>query len=45
VPESVTAQMDGTRALDGRQPASWDGYTASWTFHPDSGFDLIITED
>jgi hypothetical protein len=44
VPASVTAQMDQTRALDGMQSADWNGFTASWTYHPDNGLDLIITE-
>jgi hypothetical protein len=36
--------MQNTRALDGMQDASWDNYKATWSFHPDNGFDLIITE-
>jgi hypothetical protein len=44
-PVSVTAQMDNTRALDGMQTAEWDDFAASWTYHPDSGMDLIITEN
>lgn len=44
-PTSVTTQMDSTRALDGRQSASWDTYTATWSYHPDTGVDVIITED
>ncbi len=43
-PEAVIARMDATRALDGRQEASWDGYLISWTYHPDSGLDLIIED-
>jgi hypothetical protein len=43
-PTSVTARMDSTRALDGMQTATWDGYSVSWTYHPDDGLDLIITE-
>ena len=43
-PASVTARMQNTRALDGMQDASWDNYKATWSFHPDNGFDLIITE-
>lgn len=44
VPDSVVAQMEATRALDGRQSASWDGYAVSWAYHPDSGLDMIVTE-
>lgn len=44
VPDSVIAQLESTRALDGRQEASWDGYTASWSYHPDNGIDIVIEE-
>jgi hypothetical protein len=43
-PTSVTAQMDATRALDGMQTAEWDGVLAQWTYHPDDGLDVILTE-
>jgi hypothetical protein len=43
-PASVIAQIQGTRALDGRQSATWDGFSASWTYHPDDGLDAVITE-
>lgn len=43
-PASVTSRMDSTRALDGMQDASWDGLTATWTYHPDDGLDIIITD-
>lgn len=41
-PTAVQAHMYDTRALDGRQEESWDGFTASWSYHPDNGLDLII---
>ena len=44
IPQSVLAQMEQTRALDGMQDAEWDSFGASWTYHPDDGLDLIITE-
>jgi hypothetical protein len=44
VPTSVTTRMQNTRALDGQQTASWDGYTVTWSYHPDTGLDLIIEE-
>jgi hypothetical protein len=34
--------MEQTRALDGRQQDTWGGYTASWSYHPDSGMELIV---
>lgn len=40
----MTAQMDSTRALDGMQTAEWDTFEAKWTYHPDDGLDVIITE-
>jgi hypothetical protein len=42
-PESVQQQVWTTRALDGRQSATWSGFSASWTYHPDNGADIIIT--
>ena len=42
-PESVSVQMNTTTAMQGRQTASWDGITASWTFHPDNGLDIIAS--
>jgi hypothetical protein len=44
-PTSITARMSSTRALDGVQSGSWDGYSAVWSYHPDNGMDLIIEED
>lgn len=43
-PQSVIAQMEATRALDGMQTAQWNEFEASWTYHPDAGLDVIITE-
>ena len=43
-PASVTSRMEATRALDGMQDASWAGLTATWTYHPDDGLDIIITD-
>lgn len=44
VPTYVTAEMDKTRALDGRQTAAWGAFEASWTYHPDAGLDIIIRQ-
>lgn len=45
MPAAVVAHIGATRALDGRQQDSWDGFTASWSYHPDNGTDLIIQVD
>lgn len=45
ISDAVIAQMDGTRALNGRQTGSWDGFTASWTYHPNSGLNIIVQEE
>ncbi|PPG51986.1 hypothetical protein C5C24_05770 [Rathayibacter sp. AY2B3] len=42
VPDSVLTRIDSTRALDGRQEASWDDLDASWGYHPDNGLDLVL---
>ncbi|MGD9955889.1 MAG: hypothetical protein AB7I38_14530 [Dehalococcoidia bacterium] len=44
MPDSVTSDIDATRALDGRQQASWENYTAAWRYHPNSGLEIIFTE-
>lgn len=41
-PESARSKMYETRSLDGRQSAEWDGVSASWSYHPDDGLDLIF---
>lgn len=43
-PASATSRMESTRALDGMREFSWDEFTASWTYHPDHGLDIILTE-
>jgi len=39
---SIGVKMGKTRALDGTQEASSDCCTASWTYHPDDGLQLLI---
>lgn len=43
-PDFIVTQIDQTRALDGRQTASHEGYSYSWTYHPDNGLDIIVTD-
>ena len=43
-PDAVWAKMERTRALDGMEEATWDQFTATWTYHPDNGLDIIIEE-
>lgn len=45
VPDAVQATIMSTRALDGRQTADWNGITATWTYHPDEGLELILEID
>jgi hypothetical protein len=44
VPDSVVSEMDGTRAIDGTRKASWDKFSATWTYHPDHGLRIVLTE-
>lgn len=44
MPDSVFSQISATRALDGMQKASWDKFSATWTYHPDNGLRVILTE-
>ena len=41
-PDSVINRVDSTRALDGRQTATWNDFSASWGYHPDDGLDIVI---
>jgi hypothetical protein len=43
-PDFVRSQMSSTRALDGTQRATWGTISASWTYHPDNGLDVVMTE-
>jgi hypothetical protein len=36
--------MDKTRALDGVQTETWDNITAKWSYRPDSGFNVTLSE-
>jgi hypothetical protein len=42
VPEAVVSRIARTRALDGTQGAEWDAVSASWTYHPGSGLDILF---
>lgn len=44
VPDFVTQHMESTRALDGQQTDQWNGYTARWSYHPDSGLRITIVD-
>lgn len=41
-PESLKTKLGQTRALDGTQSASWAEFEATWTYHPDSGLNLLV---
>lgn len=42
---SIKSQMANTSSLMGLQNASWDGISASWTYHPDRGLDINLSID
>lgn len=42
VPETTQEKMDHTRAMDGAQSDTWDSLKASWSYHPDSGVNVVI---
>ena len=44
VPSSITAQMDRTTALMGVQDAEDEGIEYSWSYHPDNGVNMVITD-
>lgn len=44
IPGHVQSDISRTRALDGTREASWDDFSASWTYHPDSGLNIQIEQ-
>src|SRR5690625_485293 len=44
-PSATWVKIGNTRALDGRQEDDWPGFKASWTYHPDSGLNILIERD
>lgn len=44
VPSRVVSLMDSTSAMMGRQEDSWGDFTATWSYHPDSGMNLVLAE-
>jgi hypothetical protein len=44
VTAATTDRMLSTRALDGMQDAEWKGISASWTYHPDNGFNISLED-
>lgn len=45
MPDSIRDQMDTTRALDGTQRDTWDNFSVSWNYHPDSGVNVNVKEN
>jgi hypothetical protein len=43
-PESLHARMNSTRAMDGTQSYDQGPLNYVWSYHPDSGMNLIIEE-
>lgn len=44
-PDSVYAQMTNTRAIDGTMTYEKNGVSVSWTYHPDSGLEVIYSAE
>ncbi len=41
---SIYEEMKNTSALMGRQSASTDKYSVSWTYHPDRGLEVLFSK-
>lgn len=44
-PTATQARMERTRAIDGTLEATGAAVTATWTYHPDSGLQIIVERD
>lgn len=44
VPSYIIERIDKTRALDGMQREEFDGFSISWSYHPNDGLDVVIHE-
>ena len=42
LPDSLYDEMCATNALMGRQRETYDNFDISWSYHPDSGLDVIF---
>lgn len=45
LPDWLYTEMMGTRALDGRQKEVFDYVTVSWSYHPDSGINILYRKN
>ena len=45
VPDSVVSQVQNTTILSGLQKADFGGFSAFWTFSPDGGLDMTISQN
>lgn len=43
-PDSLSAKIEQTRAVDGTLTEEWPGFTATWTYHPDHGANVIVEQ-
>ena len=41
LPDALYDKMGETRAIDGRQTATYKNISVSWTYHPDDGLEII----
>lgn len=44
-PESVLRQIGATTGLMGQLEEEADGFTYRWSYHPDNGLNMVVTED
>jgi hypothetical protein len=44
VTDAAIERITSTRALDGRQDTTWGTISASWTYHPDNGLDMLLED-
>lgn len=45
LPERINSRIGATRALDGQLTDTWDGNTITWSYHPNTGANYMLSRD
>lgn len=45
ISDALRSRVNSTTALQGQQSATEDGLTYEWSYHPDNGVEMTVSED